>query len=833
MADGGVLSVSNNFTAHDIQLGNAKFVADKGSRFMPHNATSAIETTGSAALFEVFGTVETMVNIKYYGNVTVQAGGSVWTIWVGGGFVDVYGHVDSIMTTSSGCVIRVWGTVKSITGESSATIDVWGAVDQIAVYGGVTTIYKGASVTKVDPYGGEVHIYPGSNVDTIEASSGTSSSKVYFDNDMSSPNATDNQVNVKTVQIGHGGSIYIANNTQVSAAYWNSSSSSSTYFYGWDGAVFWIAPGSDCEFSTVYLQETVKVINSGKLIISGNYYYSLRLNDQSSLSNQATIQADSGIYVETYATFTNEMTGWIVSDIADDPSTTVYPCYFQGTYTSVDPSVDPSGYQYTRMYNWGNFACAYCTFDNINVDNYGNVSTPNFHLSSSSDYAFTYKKGSITQDIIYWTGSGYVVFEENHWVNNIQILDGATINIKSLGNTTIGTYNNSGSSLHLLSDPGQWIAFDGVFDSDGSEYFDGVSATFTGVITSRGNGFSWTLKESTVTFTEKSTMTDEGDSTSSPYWSIYDNSVIYFQGVVDIYTCTIYTYAGTAWWVNQGDWKSKSSVSFYNYYSDPDAGAGYNVGSMELTGASIDVSFGMCKAGVITIRDRDYDTYFYPYVTISGPWAMQAVWKFKVPSGFKDTVWDQSTQELVYWYQAPEDWDALDEVSAYTTDDIIPTGNILYLCLEDTSSYGYVYGYRSTKPTNCATAGTGGGSTICSRSDLPGASDPQGGTPGGPSTPAPGIAPTPTTVPAPTVPTMPTAPVPTMPTVPTTPTSPVPTTPTSPVPTGPKAPTTPVKPTPTTPTKPGSPTPPSSTAGTISFSVVFSLILSFYLFIMF
>jgi hypothetical protein len=268
----------------------------------------------------------------------------------------------------------------------------------------------------------------------------------------------------------------------------------------------------------------------------------------------------------------------------------------------------------------------------------------------------------------------------------------------------------------------------------------------------------------------------------------------------------------TAWWVNQGDWKSKYSISFNNYYSS-NAGFGYNVGTMELTGGSIDGNFGLCKGGILTIRDRDTDTYFYPYITFSGTFASQGFLKFIVPSGFKDSVWDGSDQEVIYYYNDIEDWDAGDEISAYTTDDILSIPTLLSLCKPDSSS-GYIYAYRSKKPTSCGSSGIGGGSPICSRPDLPSKSDPQGGTPGGPTSPST----------SPTQPTTPSA-VPTSPSTPTTvPTSPsTPSTPTT-------GPTSPTKPTPQPPKTPQSPT---SVAGTFSFSVFVTLILGFILFIMF
>jgi len=363
------------------------------------------------------------------------------------------------------------------------------------------------------------------------------------------------------------------------------------------------------------------------------------------------------------------------------------------------------------------------------------------------------------------------------------------------------------------------------------------------------SSFGITYDGSVVTLGESSYIAGSG--TEYVSFNPDGNSELYLGGLIeDVSSVSVSLQDGTDYAFNQGEIDAPSVSISSSYYNTDSQGAGWfaNVGTIKTNSLSLSYSnYGNCAGSFLTIY-ATADYYFDGRISFYDRFTMMGLLKVEYPDDFDTKVFDDGSSETLFSYSSgktPEQWDQLDEViyGKKDSDLIYPILPNLKLCKVDSSGYVYLYnswpsGYE--KECDNSPKISTDTDTVCNAiPKLPPATDPSGGpvspgdVPVGPGT-SPGTTPSTPTAPGtvtPSTPTTPTAPGTVTPSTPTAPGTVTPSTPSKPVPT---SPSTPSKPVPTSPSTPGStPSTAPSSAGLLSFSMVVSLFLSFFLFRMF
>ena len=820
----GFLTLNNNLTAHEIDVGNGRVVQNNGTYLNQHNATSTLEVSGTNSQFDCWGWIGHLVTISA-GTLNVYPNGRIESLDLQDGVTNVWGHVETITATSSTWVLNIYGTVSKI---------------DVSGYSGTINVYKGAKVTWLNP-AGEVYVWPGSNIDTIASTTDTDFYFKYVDKN-------ENTIDINSFTADNGADFYSDNGTVVNFNYYNTSTGSSTNFRGLD---CWFNFLGDSYFQNVYLYSgnLVATIKGKAWIVYGGSY-GIYIQELCSLINQGWIGAENSIRIETYALFHNDKTG-IVESTNTDTDTNGYSCYFYGesTYDS-----GTSLYTYPTLTNDGIFMCERCQFYQTNVMNNGNITSNNMGFSGydTSDPSrpdqptFWYTAEATNEQQINLCGTGgKIVFQGDHDVWGINICGGSYYGFFCEGNTTVRWTNVSANSyVYIYTSPTVWLLFDYFESNYGRYYIRGKSSViFNGNFFLTYSGGTFEIEGgSTLIFGENSYTTTDGTNTLT--FNVDADGTLRLQGIIDeAYSVDINLETGTSTAVNQG--KITAQSFDVDTYDSADPGYWASVGSLTVDDINLyDTSAGNCGiTSIFTLRNLQSDNDWNTYLDYYGEYAANGIMDLVVGPDFDSAVWDDGGYNyILYGYSGAvlQSWISADEVSAWTRTEPpltnpLDLGGKIKFCQDGTDVYAY--SSDSAKPSACTTTAPiidpDITTNVCAvfPGGLPDPTDPTGG-PTGPTAPGttPGTNPEGPVTPGPVTPGTPITPGPV---TPGTPITPGPVTPGTPITPGPVTPGTPVTPGPVSPDTPVTPTGAPSSAGNLSFSVVVSFILSYYLFRMF
>jgi hypothetical protein len=619
MPSPGTVTISNNFTAYDIQISDGSVILDKNSHIMLHNSTATFVVSGNAKV-DIFGWVDFEIAISSTSaTVTVEAGAHVSKI-SGYGTVNVNGNVDTIeMSGTSTVNIYATGTCGSVTGDDQ--LNIWGMADKVYGSGGYVYIYKDAVVNTIDPESAECHLYPGAKVDTIDSS--YSYSTVYFEY----VNSTENTHDVNTVHCVSGGYFYLANGTIVNInKWWNTSSSSSTYIKpkdtGGDNTVFNFMANALVYWNYVYVTDNVVVTNWGQHWVTGSGSSGFYLQDNAVYHNQGSLYPEGEIYIDNLAAFYN----WaLIQSTNSDPATYSYSCYFYGNSV-----FGTSDYTYPYLYNkqTGHIDCWHVNFDELNVECDGNITSEYMELggySGSSSYSYpylTYTKIATNEQPINLKGSsGQIVFDGSRYVAALST-DNYYYEITCTGNITIGWANFSNSPyIYWTMGDNIWTLFAGDVYSSGYFYFT-YGTVIYGANYYKTYYNTYYLTNNTCIFNENSVVVD-GASTDSSSWYVQGYAQLYLRGIWTYTQSTFYIYLTdpTSLAVNQG------KLNVNNFYVDTsdstNPGTFANVGDLTTPYVNFgDANTGFCKGGTVYLQSSS-DTYWNTRVYLTGAWATE------------------------------------------------------------------------------------------------------------------------------------------------------------------------------------------------------------------